>query len=104
MEKKKNENKLPFISYFCDFCESEFGAFMHDHITQCDLCKRDICYAKCAHLQPITEYDNSDNLKYYCPDCWKLGAEKAEEIRKKQEELEQLVDEWYEAMMEQAKS
>lgn len=85
----KTETKTQEIktkTYYCDFCGVHITSIKH----KCVMCGKDLCQ-KCVGYMDDTIGDYAD---YYCKSCWAKGEYYRAEIKKHEDSIDKLNEEW----------
>lgn len=69
----------------CDFCGE------YSNYTVCEICNKDIC-DDCVGKERVVGGD----VEYFCKKCWKTGGFYMEKIKRLNEKIDHLIDEWRE--------
>lgn len=88
---KQRVVKIEKIENFrvCDVCETSLESQIYSHL-KCENCQKDLCSECIGH----ENYTDGDYREVYCVKCWNIGKKYREEIKKLEDKIEKLGDDW----------
>ena len=93
MKKKTTIIKEETITHtYCDVCEIEIKKDTFSSAVTCEICHKDLCNNCVGHEADMI----GDFREVYCKTCWEVGESYRDAIKKHEDEIDRLNDEWRE--------